>query len=161
MRKLKIYLDTSVISHLHQPDAPEKMRDTLLFWEELRQGKYHVFIGDTAIREISECGQPKRDKLEIYLTDIAFELIQTTREVELLASKIVEQGILAPKNFDDCLHIAAAVVADCDVIASWNFKHMVNIKTINGVRAVNIMNGFKPIDIYAPATLVERSEDNE
>jgi len=27
-RKLKIYLDTSVISHLMQEDAPEKMADT-------------------------------------------------------------------------------------------------------------------------------------
>lgn len=29
MRKLKVYLDTSVISHLQQEDVPEKMRETL------------------------------------------------------------------------------------------------------------------------------------
>ena len=29
MRKLKVYLDTSVVSYLHQEDAPEKMKDTL------------------------------------------------------------------------------------------------------------------------------------
>lgn len=29
MRKLKVYLDTSVVSYLHQQDAPEKMKDTL------------------------------------------------------------------------------------------------------------------------------------
>lgn len=28
MRKLKVYLDTSVISHLLQEDVPEKMADT-------------------------------------------------------------------------------------------------------------------------------------
>ncbi len=29
MRKQKIYLDTSVVSYLHQEDAPEKLEDTL------------------------------------------------------------------------------------------------------------------------------------
>ena len=33
-KKLKIYLDTSVISHLDQQDAPEKMASTLSFWEK-------------------------------------------------------------------------------------------------------------------------------
>lgn len=28
MRKSKVYLDTSVISHLLQEDVPEKMKDT-------------------------------------------------------------------------------------------------------------------------------------
>ena len=34
--KQRIYLDTSVMSHLFHEDAPEKMRDTLLFWEDLK-----------------------------------------------------------------------------------------------------------------------------
>lgn len=29
MKKLKVYLDTSVISHLTQEDVPEKMADTI------------------------------------------------------------------------------------------------------------------------------------
>ncbi len=33
MRKLKVYLDTSVISYLYQVDSPEKMEETLQFWE--------------------------------------------------------------------------------------------------------------------------------
>ncbi len=38
MRKLKVYLDTSVISHLLQEDVPEKMADTRQLWECLRMG---------------------------------------------------------------------------------------------------------------------------
>ncbi len=39
-RKLKVYLDTSVISHLMQEDVPEKMADTRKLWEMFRQGVY-------------------------------------------------------------------------------------------------------------------------
>ena len=46
MNKIKIYLDTSVISHLEAEDTPEKMRDTLDFWRELEKDKYLVTISD-------------------------------------------------------------------------------------------------------------------
>lgn len=33
MKKLEVYLDTSVISYLYQEDAFERMQDTLALWE--------------------------------------------------------------------------------------------------------------------------------
>lgn len=55
MRKLKVYLDTSVISYLHQDDAPDKMRDTLSLWETFRQDRYEVYLSDIVLDEISSC----------------------------------------------------------------------------------------------------------
>ncbi|MCL2169985.1 MAG: PIN domain nuclease [Defluviitaleaceae bacterium] len=126
-----------------------------------KQNKYDVFTGFVALEEIRQCREPKKSLLENHLADIEYKLIRTTEEIELLADKIIEQGILTKKSYDDCLHIAAAVVAGCDVIVSWNFKHMVNIRTINGVRIVNILNGYRPIDIYAPFIFLERRDVDE
>jgi len=36
-----------------------------------------------------------------------------------------------------------ACVYNCDMIISWNFKYMVNIKTILGVKSVNAFVGYK------------------
>lgn len=36
--KIKVYLDTSVISYLDQQDAPEKMQETREIWEILKTG---------------------------------------------------------------------------------------------------------------------------
>ena len=46
MAKLKVYLDTSVISYLYQLDAPERMEDTLEVWEMFRNKKYDVYISN-------------------------------------------------------------------------------------------------------------------
>ncbi len=46
MKKLKIYLDTSVISHLYQPDAPDKMSETLALWKEIMAGEYEAVISE-------------------------------------------------------------------------------------------------------------------
>ncbi|GAB6172395.1 hypothetical protein JCM15765_18730 [Paradesulfitobacterium aromaticivorans] len=54
MNKIKIYLDTSVISHLEAEDTPEKMQDTLQFWQELKNGKYIVTISDLTIAELTK-----------------------------------------------------------------------------------------------------------
>ncbi len=40
MKKLKVYLDTSVISYLQQEDAPEKMQETRALWEMFEQDVY-------------------------------------------------------------------------------------------------------------------------
>ena len=71
-------------------------------------------------------------------------------------------GILKEKSYDDCQHIASAVIAECDCIASWIFKHLVNIKTIRGVRAITNLEGYRPIEILSPLALLESNvEDNE
>jgi len=49
--KVKIYLDTSVISHLRALDSPERMTDTVRLWENLKAGIYEVVISDVTIDE--------------------------------------------------------------------------------------------------------------
>ena len=111
MRKLKIYLDTSVISHLDAPDTPDKMNDTLKLWEEIRQEEYNVYISDITERELQACTEPKRSKLFDYLAQIKYDKSVIDEYVLELSNKIIELGVLTHKNFDDCQHIAAAVVS--------------------------------------------------
>lgn len=49
MGKLRVYLDTSVISHLLQKDVPEKMADTKQLWEMFQAGMYEVYHGILSI----------------------------------------------------------------------------------------------------------------
>ena len=38
------------------------------------------------------------------------------------------------------------------------FKHIVNIRTIRGVRAITNLKGYKPIEILNPSVLLESEE---
>lgn len=155
MRKLKVYLDTSVVSYLSQEDAPERMKDTLKLWKDFVNGNYSIYLSQVTMDEIGKCSEPKRSLLYDYLSDIEYTKLEINAEVVELAQKIIDMGILKPKSFDDCQHIAAAVVNGCDCIISWNFKHIVNIKTIRGVRAITNLEGYKGIDIINPSVLLE------
>ena len=155
MRKLKVYLDTSVISHLMQEDVPDKVADTRELWEMFKAGKYDVYLSTVTLEEISGCPEPKRSELRKFLEQIQYSIISITDEIEIVAQRIIDMGILTKKSYDDCQHIAAAVVGECNCIISWNFKHIVNIKTIHGVRAITNLTGYKDIDILSPTVLLE------
>lgn len=158
MKKLKIYLDTSVISHLNQEDVPEKMEQTRKLWKMLQTGKYEVVISDLVLAEINECKEPKRTLLKEWLSQIDYERVEIIEETEEIAKEIIEDGILNQKSFDDCLHIASAILNDCNIIVSWNFKHMVNVDTINGVRKITFAKRYNNIDIYAPYVLLNEKD---
>ena len=49
MGKLRVYLDTSVISHLLQEDVPEKMADTRQLWVMFRNGQHDVYLSTVTL----------------------------------------------------------------------------------------------------------------
>lgn len=154
-RRVRVYLDTSVISYLDQRDAPEKMSETIEVWELLKQNIYDVFISNRVIYELGRCKEPKRSNLFSKLEEINYTLLQVDDKTISLANKFINAGILRPKSIDDCEHIASAILADCDIIVSWNFKHIVNFKTIKGIKIITTLEGYKDILIYPPPALLE------
>lgn len=158
--KIKIYFDTSVLSYLKQDDSPERMAATITFWEEIKKRKdLDIFLSDVTLAEISDCYEPKRTFMQEKLKEISFSFLEKDSEAEKLAQQIIELGILNEKSHDDCLHIAIAVLEACNYIVSWNFKHLVNVRTINGVRAITNLKGFSPIDIITPEMLLKGDDD--
>ena len=159
MKKVKLYLDTSVISHLEAPDTPEKMTDTLALWNEIKANQYDVVISDITFEELDRCSEPKKSLLHRYINEIDFENPVETSESGDLLSSYLQYEVLSAKNRDDLRHIALATVLACDIIVSWNFKHFVNIKTINKVQAVNQLQGYPEIEILPPSMIIGGNSD--
>jgi predicted nucleic acid-binding protein len=159
MKKLKIYLDTSVISHLLAEDTPEKMDETKKLWMEILKGKYKVFISDLTFVELMKCPEPKLTLLLEQLSKIDYEEILETEESIDLADQYLKYGILNPKSRDDCRHISVATIIGCYYIVSWNFKHFLNMKTINKVQALNKLLDYDSISIIPPSMLMEGDEE--
>jgi len=161
MRKLKLYLDTSVISHLDQPEKPVEREHTHLFWEQLKQGKYEVYISPLVIEELERCNEPKLSTLLGYLAQIDYHLLESNDDVVDLSYKYLQQNILKKKSRDDCVHIAYASVYECDAVVSWNMSHLVNVKTESGVRIVNAAEGYREMRLHIPSFYVEGEDEDE
>lgn len=73
-----------------------------------------------------------------------------TRDALELADEYLDHNILSANYRDDARHIALAVIAQVDLLVSWNFKHVVHFDKIQQFNAVSIKMGYKPIQIYSP-----------
>lgn len=62
----------------------------------------------------------------------------------------IADAAIGSRMYADALHIALATVARVDVLVSWNFKHIVNLKRIHLYNAVNLKNGYPLLEIRTP-----------
>ena len=109
------------------------------------------------IRELGNTRDPaKRDKLLKLARDVEFGgVLSVDEEIDTLADKYIEEGVIPVVYRDDALHIALASVKGLDILISWNFRHLVKHKTRIQVAGVNTMLGYKAIDICTPWEVIE------
>ena len=61
----------------------------------------------------------------------------------------VQHGVMGQKHIRDLTHIAYTVLARCDYIVSWNFKHLVNAQTMSRVNLFNQTNNYCGVNIVS------------
>jgi len=134
------------------------MNDTLALWEEIKQGEYEVYLSQVTLDEVHRCNEEKLAILRQYMAQVQFTVLEIDSEIDKIARTFIANNILKEKNIDDCYHIACAMKNACDVIVSWNFKHIYNIKTIRGVKIVSGITSYPEVAIYSPTILISGEE---
>ena len=154
MRILKVYIDTSVLGGYFDKefDVP-----TRRFFDEVKKGEYDVVISNVTEGELLRA--PERVKSLLNILDIDYEVIKLTDDAVTLALEYIKENVVGQTSYDDCLHIAIATVSRLDLLVSWNFKHIVNIKRIRGYNGINIKNGYPSIEIRSPKDLIDYEND--
>jgi 6-phosphofructokinase len=149
LRKFRLYLDTSVPNAYFDMKDSYRQEVTGQFWSKLKG--HHVYVSDLVIKEIKATGDEKLRKNLIKLIK-DFELLSTkSEEVRLLAEEYVSRGIIPVKHIEDAVHIAVTTINSLDILVSWNFEHIVKLKTKREVNAVNVLLGYNQIEIIEPA----------
>jgi hypothetical protein len=148
-RKLRVYVDTSVFGGVHDDEFTEESKR---FFGHVKCGDYIVLLSDETLRELD--GAPELVKKVLQdLDPKSAELVEIDQEVQQLASAYMSENILGKASEGDALHVAAATVANADLILSWNFKHIVNYDRIRGFNGVNLKYGYKAMSIISPMEL--------
>ncbi|MEK7846508.1 MAG: hypothetical protein AAB257_06050, partial [Nitrospinota bacterium] len=85
MRKLKLYLDTSVLNFLFADDVPEFKKITEEFFEIVKIGKrFEVYISDVVINEITKTNDiKKRNSLLSIIEDYHLIRLPNDKDVEI------------------------------------------------------------------------------
>lgn len=135
MKKIKYYLDTTIFNFVFTEGDTEKKDITIKLFKDLLLIAEGIYISDEVIREISRASEPRKSQLEGLLRECNSLMLEIDSEVQELAERYIKEGIIPERYRSDALHIAVAVINGIEVIVSWNFEHIVKLKTrvmVNG-----------------------------
>src|SRR5574341_2406825 len=132
--KPRLYLDTSIPSAYWDDRDPARMSKTREFWRDLPG--YEVFISAMTVAEIEQ--HPNESRRQDLLSLIRpFAVIPVTAEAEALADEYVGREVFPRPASADALHVAVTTVHGVGIVVSWNFRHMVRLRTRQLLAAIN------------------------
>jgi hypothetical protein len=108
--------------------------------------------------ELLNAPQKVRELLLNYSAD-NFQRIELTKEAIILADTYIKEKVVGKTSITDCRHIALATINKVDVLASWNFKHIVNLDKIKGYNSVKLRLGYMMVEIRSQKDLINYGDD--
>ncbi|MEI6582215.1 MAG: PIN domain protein [Chitinophagia bacterium] len=151
----RIYIDTSVVGGYYDEEFKEA---TIQLFERLDKNEVIFVVSDLLDLELINAPQLVREHLLKYSAD-KFQRVELTKEAVILADTYIDEKVVGSNSLEDCRHIALATIHNVDVLASWNFKHIVNLERIKGYNSVNVRLGYSMLEIRSPKDLVNYGKD--
>jgi len=150
MKKQRIYLDTSIFGGLFDEEFKEY---TEPLFERIKNLEFEIIHSNVTEQELENAPEKIKATTKL-LPNLSTEYVKSDIETVKLAKKYIEEGVVGATSYADCLHIALATKHNANILLSWNFKHIVNVVRIVGYNSVNMLEGYKPIDIRSPRELM-------
>jgi predicted nucleic acid-binding protein len=154
MKQQRIYIDTSIVGGFFDKEFE---KETKMLFQRLENKEIIFVTSDLLFEELDKAPQKVRYLLDNYDED-SLEKVFLSDEARELAEKYITEKVVGRTSLDDCRHIALATINKVDVLASWNFKHIVNLERIRGYNGVNLKMGYSIIEIRNPKDLVYYGE---
>jgi hypothetical protein len=162
MKKLKVYLDTSIINFLYVDDSPEYRKATEVFFENIiAKNKIDTYISNVVIDEINKT-EDKNQRDTLLGTFEKYANIRTLvaegdiiNDIAFLSENYIKNGIIPRKKVADSFHVAYSTIFQMDVLLSWNFQHLANINKEQKIIILNKTLGYNypfrmanPLEVY-------------
>jgi len=142
----RVYTDTSVLGGCEDDEFREPSRRLV---EACIGGELTLVLSELAVRELEAAPAGVREVVG-RIPDACIEPLSLSPEADELAAAYIREGAIGARMRVDALHIALATIARVDVLVSWNFKHIVNLKRIHAYNAVNLKRGYPLLEIRTP-----------
>ena len=153
--RLRIYIDTSVVGGFFDEEFKGA---TIRLFERLDNNEIIFVVSDLLDLELINAPQHVREHLLNYSAD-KFERVELNEDTIKLANAYIDEKVVGKTSLEDCRHIAMATIHKVDILASWNFKHIVNLDRIKGYNAVNSRLGYSILEIRSPKDLMYYGND--
>ena len=148
---MKIYVDTSVVGGFYDKEFSEA---TKALFKKDEKGEIILVVSELLEAELLRAPEFVRTHLDNY-SNKQIQRVELTEEAKNLAECYIAEQVVGATSKADCQHIAMATINKVDVLVSWNFKHIVNLKRIRGYNSVNLKLNYTMLEIRTPKEILE------
>jgi predicted nucleic acid-binding protein len=155
--KQRVYIDTSVIGGCFDSEFEEWSNK---LFDDFKSGKKVAVISDITLDELADAPERVQENFR-KIPEKNIEVLISDLESRKLAEQYILEGAVSGKFYEDALHIAISTINQVSVLASWNFKHIVNLDRIRLYNAVNLKSGYSLLEIRSPREILKFSDDED
>lgn len=150
--KPRVYVDTSVFSACEDEKYWIRESSRALF-ERFRVGDMTLVLSAAVAGELDAVTEAAR-ALPSTVPREHSEFLEPSGAAEELADRYTEAGAVDAATRPAALHVAFATLANVDTLASWNYKHLLNVYREPRFDAVNRELGHPRIKMYEPPAIL-------
>ncbi len=129
----RVYIDTSVVGGMFDEEFHFFTR---LFFDRVLRREIRLIMSDLLEAELANA-PPRVSDFYRSLPQGQIDFVRATDDSDTLAEHYIAENVVGLTSLTDCQHIAIATLNKADVLVSWNFQHIVNLKRIRGYNFVN------------------------
>ncbi len=150
-----IYVETSIPSFYFdtRPGAEnEARRNWTREWWDVARWQDQLVTSLAVIRELESTPEPKRAQCLGLLGELP--LLATGPKVDDLVRHYITQKVMPDDANGDARHLALATFHKCDILVSWNCRHIANANKARHIEHVNRALGFDTPKLITPLELI-------
>lgn len=152
----RVYIETSVWGMIAPGQSPSLQEPTVEFLGQCEARRHEPFISAVVADELRQAPPDIQRVTIAKLGSVNPHVLELTPEIEALAGRFLREGILPPRRIDDARHVACALVHEIDLLVSWNYRHIANVRKAESFNAIAVLSGLRgQLDIHTPMEVLE------
>ncbi|HLM69436.1 MAG TPA: type II toxin-antitoxin system VapC family toxin [Longimicrobium sp.] len=156
MPKPRVYVETTIPSTYYtsrtDPATVEHHLVTRRWWETAIHA-CELVTGRAVLDELAE-GRSDHVRWRLALLE-GLPVLEADDEVHATAAGYIQRKLMPADPLGDALHLALASHNECDLLVTWNYRHLANRTKLDRIRRVNRELGLFVPAIVSPRDLVE------
>ena len=150
-----IYVETSSPSFYFET-RPEPENQARRIWTRgwwaLAVWQDQLVTSLAVIRELESTPEPKQGGCVALISNLP--LLETTPEIDELVNDYIRSKVMPDDADGDARHLALATFHKCDILVSWNCRHIANANKTRHIEHVNRQLGFDTPKLITPLELI-------
>jgi predicted nucleic acid-binding protein len=158
-----IYVETTIPSFYTEKrsgvDIAARRQWTREWWSESKPD--HRLVTSVVVFDELERMPDAARRAEAIALLRELEELDYIAEVEEIAAVYLQHKIMPAEALGDADHLALASFYNCDMLVTWNCKHLANANKTGHIRRVNALLGLRTPLLVTPLQLLEKDYESE